>query len=280
MKKLLYGFILISGLSYSQVGINTSAPHPSSALELFADDKGLLVPKIALTNTRDKTTILNPAEGLVVYNTNTAGTSPLNVVAGRHYFWNGTDWISLPGTQVISQLVAPKFYYVNSSSTQTFTSSQYGSTDDVILTFPTANTTIVNPDNLITFNSSTNIFTVNVKGTYELSAYINYNPQGNEDRALFNLKIQKQPVGSSSWIPVSGARGNWGEGSTSIIKTITHPITAVALQQGDKFRLVVNNPYPDGDSEHGGNGTLPSISVSANSPFSKMLRVRLIDYDY
>ena len=280
MKKLLYGFILISGLSYSQVGINTSTPHSSAALELFADDKGLLLPKIALTNTRDKTTILNPAEGLVVYNTANAGTSPLNVVAGRHYFWNGTDWISLPGTQVINQLVAPKFYYVNSSSTQTFTSSQYGSTDDVVLTFPSATTTIVNPDSLITFDSSTNLFTVNVTGTYELSAYINYNPQGSSsNRALFNLKIQKQVGGTGAWIPVSGARGNWGEGSASIIKTITHPITAVTLQKGDKFRVVVNNPYPNGSSVHGGTGT-PSVSVSANSPFSKMLRVRLIDYDY
>ncbi|PIF45511.1 hypothetical protein CLU96_2520 [Chryseobacterium sp. 52] len=203
MKRIILGFLLLSQLSFSQVGIMTSTPHPSALLELYSSNKGLLVPKIALTNSQDKITIPNPAEGLLVFNINTSGTPPLNVVAGKHYFWNGTDWISLPGTQTINNLITPKFCYVNSSSQQSINAS---SSADIVVTFPTATTTIVNPDSLVSFDSTTNIFTVNITGLYELSAYINYNPKGSSsNRALFNLKIQKQSLGNTNWVPVSGA---------------------------------------------------------------------------
>ncbi|RXM50617.1 MULTISPECIES: hypothetical protein [unclassified Chryseobacterium] len=60
---------------YSQtgsVGINTSNPDPSAILHLNSSDKGLLIPRIALQNETDITTIASPAKGLVIYNTNTS----------------------------------------------------------------------------------------------------------------------------------------------------------------------------------------------------------------
>ena len=61
--------MLLPLVAFSQVGINTTNPDPSSILDLNASDKGLLVPRIALSGTTDNSTIVNPVESLLVYNT-------------------------------------------------------------------------------------------------------------------------------------------------------------------------------------------------------------------
>ena len=74
---------------FSQVGIGTNTPNSSSALDVTATNKGILPPRIALTGTNDVSTITSPANGLLVYNTATAGTSPTNVSPGFYYFESG-----------------------------------------------------------------------------------------------------------------------------------------------------------------------------------------------
>ena len=57
--------------SFSQVGIGTSEPNASSQLEVKADDKGVLLPQVALQSTTDNNTISNGnVVSLLVYNTN------------------------------------------------------------------------------------------------------------------------------------------------------------------------------------------------------------------
>jgi hypothetical protein len=88
-------FVLIySHSAKSQVGIGTNTPHPSAQLELISTNKGFLPTRIALTSLTDVTTIPSPANGLLIYNTATAGTSPNNVTPGYYYF-NGSKWIRL-----------------------------------------------------------------------------------------------------------------------------------------------------------------------------------------
>tara|TARA_R110000851_G_scaffold190370_2_gene340980 strand:- start:125 stop:1675 length:1551 start_codon:yes stop_codon:yes gene_type:complete len=81
---------LFSFLSFSQVGINTTTPDPSSILDVSATDRGVLFPRVALTGTADNNTILNPAVSLLVYNT--ATTADLNP---GFYYWNGSTWNSI-----------------------------------------------------------------------------------------------------------------------------------------------------------------------------------------
>ena len=72
------------------VGIGTSNPHSSALLEISSTQKGILIPRIALTGLTDKTTITTPAASLLVYNTNNAlpgGTG--------FYYWTGTVWSKL-----------------------------------------------------------------------------------------------------------------------------------------------------------------------------------------
>ena len=65
---LLVAFFLnIHGLS-AQVGIGTSDPDPSSILHIESANRGVLLPKVNLQDLKDKNTVYNPTEGLLVYN--------------------------------------------------------------------------------------------------------------------------------------------------------------------------------------------------------------------
>lgn len=79
----------------AQVGINTPNPDPSSILDIQANNKGLLLNKVALTSRLDITTIPNPARGLVVISSNDAGTGVTKVFKDLLYFFNGTSWEEL-----------------------------------------------------------------------------------------------------------------------------------------------------------------------------------------
>ncbi len=86
--------LLFSSASVSllgQVGIGTTSPNSSAQLDVSSSSKGFLPPRIALSNVSDNSTISNPATGLLIYNTATAGTAPSNVIPG-YYYWNGTKW--------------------------------------------------------------------------------------------------------------------------------------------------------------------------------------------
>lgn len=86
--------IISAASSYSQnVGINITgnAPAASAGLDVDFTDKGLLIPRVALTALNAAGPITSPTTSLLVYNTATTGTTPNNVYPG-YYFWNGSSW--------------------------------------------------------------------------------------------------------------------------------------------------------------------------------------------
>lgn len=69
MKKLLLLLLMCVGVfktSYSQVGIGTINPNPSSQLDISSTTKGMLAPRVT---TAQKMAIASPAQGLLVYDT-------------------------------------------------------------------------------------------------------------------------------------------------------------------------------------------------------------------
>jgi hypothetical protein len=66
MKKLIlsFAFIAMSIVSYAQVGIGTTDPDATSALEIKSSTKGFLPPRLSITQAN---AIENPAEGLTFY---------------------------------------------------------------------------------------------------------------------------------------------------------------------------------------------------------------------
>src|SRR5690554_5142660 len=87
---LLFFICCFSPVIYAQVGIGTTNPHASSMLDVQATDKGILVPRVSLSSTSVQAPVTNPAEGLLIYNTSTAGD-----VTPGFYYWTGLGWKSL-----------------------------------------------------------------------------------------------------------------------------------------------------------------------------------------
>lgn len=91
-KKFALFFLIICTNVFSQnnVGIGTNTPDPSSSLEVSANDKGVLVPRLT---SAQRLIIPNPANGLLVFDTN----------LDCFFFYSSaqTNWISLCSTGAV-----------------------------------------------------------------------------------------------------------------------------------------------------------------------------------
>ncbi|MEZ4839368.1 MAG: hypothetical protein R2782_09470, partial [Flavobacterium sp.] len=84
-------------LKNGATGIGSSTPN--ALLDIASNDKGIMVPRVALTSANVASPIINPSggtlpESTLVYNTTTAGVGENEVTPGFHY-WNGTKWVKL-----------------------------------------------------------------------------------------------------------------------------------------------------------------------------------------
>lgn len=107
-KSIILITLLISIINNAQVGINIKNPHSSAALEIFGTDKGLLPPRIALTSTSDIATIPNPAKGLFIYNTASAGIGTTRVIMDNYYTFDGTKWKLFVDDAIIQNFNIPQ----------------------------------------------------------------------------------------------------------------------------------------------------------------------------
>ncbi|WP_299363529.1 hypothetical protein [Winogradskyella sp.] len=114
MKNIIYitALIICSSMASAQTGVGTLTPDPDAALEVSATDKGLLLPRIALTNSTLAAPLSAHKEGMAVYNTATAGD-----VTPGYYYNDGTQWVRVgSGTETVTTLVD------NGDGTYTYTS--------------------------------------------------------------------------------------------------------------------------------------------------------------
>ncbi|WP_034260752.1 tail fiber domain-containing protein [Altibacter lentus] len=93
----LFILILFSAVAFSQVGIGTTTPNASAALDITSTTTGVLVPRMTEAQ---RTAISSPATGLLVYQIdNTAG----------FWFFDGSNWTSLSsGAEKINDLIDGK----------------------------------------------------------------------------------------------------------------------------------------------------------------------------
>ena len=92
--RFILGFIMMIpfSLTFAQVSINTdnTQPHPSAMLDVKSDSKGVLVPRMTATQ---RSAILAPAEGLMVYDTDTSG----------YYYYHSGAWVLLHSDSTMTQ---------------------------------------------------------------------------------------------------------------------------------------------------------------------------------
>ncbi len=72
-----------------KIGDNPEAINPNALLELESTNKGLLAPRVALTDAASAAPLTAPVpSGMIVYNSGSA-------LAAGFYFWNGTKWLAV-----------------------------------------------------------------------------------------------------------------------------------------------------------------------------------------
>ncbi|MFW0718347.1 hypothetical protein [Pedobacter sp. N23S346] len=109
-----------------KIGGNPTTKDVSALLELEANNKGVLMPRVALTSLTDITTIVNAANSLTVFNTATTTTGTNDVTPG-YYYWNkdtvtpaNSKWVRL--LDEIAPYAEP--FNVESTTTKATTNTQ------------------------------------------------------------------------------------------------------------------------------------------------------------
>jgi len=96
MKKyiLIFIFLILATCEFQVnaqsvgIGTGTFTPDASSMLEIQSTTKGLLIPRVALTQTTSANPITSPVISLLIYNTAT-----INDVKPGYYYWDGSKWV-------------------------------------------------------------------------------------------------------------------------------------------------------------------------------------------
>jgi len=86
-----FPFAFAQGVAINNDG---SSPDASAMLDVKHPNKGLLIPRVALTSTADVSTIISPATSLLVYNTATNGSGAAAITPG-FYYWSGAAWLRI-----------------------------------------------------------------------------------------------------------------------------------------------------------------------------------------
>ncbi|HAO46592.1 MAG TPA: hypothetical protein DCQ97_06675 [Chitinophagaceae bacterium] len=120
---LTFFLCLDTALHAQSLSVNTTGAtaNPSSILDVSSSNKGMLIPRVALTGTSDVATIASPATSLLVYNTATVS----NVTPG-YYYWSGAAW-----TRVLSGSA----WSLTGNSGTSASTNFIGTTDNVPLIF-------------------------------------------------------------------------------------------------------------------------------------------------
>jgi hypothetical protein len=121
----------------AQVGIGNTNPNANSLLEVGNgnDSQGILLPRVALTNTTSPSPLTTDVAGMIVYNKNTAGD-----VTPGFYYNDGTDWVRLGGAAAAAE---PPIDSVTLSTDQTLNNSTYTDIPGMTLTFMARKTSVL-----------------------------------------------------------------------------------------------------------------------------------------
>lgn len=308
---LLFQSLVFSLLAQNtnSVGINTgnSTVDPSAIMEVKADTpgsttkKGFLPPRLELKNQRDKTTVPiatgteRKATAMLVYNTeNTYNFSQGHVYSDNYYYWLGDRWERMVYTPLVYEAVIPREFYIEGKTKQEFTTEQLNppynnqGVNGADLPLKFVEDPVLNRKNIFTKLSEEN-FLVNVTGTYDMSAFVHYNPLATEikenlpngvtyhKRAFLNLKIQRQTSRAAAWEDLVVVRAAWGFDASGFVKTATINSVSVRLFKGDKIRLVIQSPYKN--SSQGAGKYKPYTGPDSNHPVARGFRALLLDFN-
>lgn len=178
------------------VGINTdgSSPDASALLDIKSSDKGILLPRISLTDITNPSPVTSPATGLLVYNTN---PSVLGGSGTGFYYWDGSQWVKL-------DISGANWRLLGNAGTNSSTHF-LGTTD--------AQALVIRVNNQETFRF--NIPSATAPGW-------SIHRGGGNTRGLHAVDLQSsrnaaQQVASGDYSTIAGGQANWASGHYSVI---------------------------------------------------------------
>jgi hypothetical protein len=205
MKKLLFiTALLLINYSIAQVGIGTTEIQNGVELQIESNNRGLLIPRVALTSTSLAAPV-GPAPiatGILIYNTATTGGEGTAVTPG-FYYWSGTEWIALKS--------AAGQNWSLSGNAGTSPGTQYlGTSDNQNLQIKTNNSlrmTVENDGQVIvgTGAAQTNTLTSINAGAGQIGLFVNSSSSARTIRALNATNTQFVIDGGN--LDANGGRG-------------------------------------------------------------------------
>ena len=93
MKYLALTIFLISNVSFSQVGVNTT--NPNAMLDVNSSTTGILIPRVELVLTTQELPVTNPETGGLINSTLVYNTATINDVQPGFYYWKDIRWVPL-----------------------------------------------------------------------------------------------------------------------------------------------------------------------------------------
>ncbi|NML70817.1 hypothetical protein HHL23_13575 [Chryseobacterium sp. RP-3-3] len=275
--------IFASQMLFSQVGIGTSTPNNSAVLDLDVSSlaannkKGVLLPRVALQNNADITTIQSPVAGLTVYNTTANGSGISAVVANTFYYWNGTNWINLSNITEIKRELLPQVFFLAEGNNGVTTPQLPVSGADNINTAPvlvdfSVGSIVLNSENNISLLNENN-FMINNSGNYQISGYLGYNPAISVLTSATNMEftIQISTDNGTTWSNIAKTVGVWGNGTTANNKTNNIPPLVVGLNKNNLIRCTV---LKTSGTNHSASAT---ISSATGLSYGKVLKIQKLD---
>jgi hypothetical protein len=186
-------FLVLSSKSIAQVGIGTTTIQPGIMLQVESTNKGVLLPNVNLTST----TVFSPVtgtqtNGLMVYNTNTAGSGSTAVTPG-YYYWDGPNsvWIKM------QQKNANETALFSNQNTSTNINSGAGVYTDLF-----ANVRFNNNNSLYEKVDNTTL-KINETGYYKVMLNLDLFSQGNRDNFGIEILVNNQEniVSENLYVP-------------------------------------------------------------------------------
>jgi len=79
--------LIVKSSSFAQLGVGTKTPNAWAKLDITSASQGFLAPRMTMSN---KNAITNPAEGLMIYCSNSGAS-------GEVEYYNGDSWVNMFG---------------------------------------------------------------------------------------------------------------------------------------------------------------------------------------
>lgn len=227
-------------------------PHQSAILEVRSGSKGVLIPTAALTNLTDATTVQNPVEGSILFNTSTNATHP-NIPTTRPALavWDGNRWLFTYNKQNVD---------LDLDKVRNFIADN-GSTVITISTFPTTAASFTYGESI---TSAWSVL-INSANTAQ-QPYFEFDAQDAEQRLVIDVEGVAAINNDASGANFSYAIGVFvNDKLVSVQKYESNSLNGACMFQKFNIRAIL---------DEGTNNTI--LNQNANLPYNVKLAVRAL----